>query len=130
MIVNKPEIVTQKRIINLFKNPDLLGYTYLGDLKDEENNREYLISAEVYSESRDAVRKASEILINEGYHEITKPNVKDSEELERTITPEDVREIMEGYGESLVDLCAITYELEFTEWFKKREPRIYGKFKF
>ena len=38
MIANKPEIVTQKRIINMFKNPDLLGYTYLGDWKDRENN--------------------------------------------------------------------------------------------
>jgi len=38
MIANKPEIVTQKRIINMFKDPDLLGYTYLGDWKDRENN--------------------------------------------------------------------------------------------
>lgn len=38
MIVNKPEIVTQKRIIDMFKDPDLLGYTYLGDWKDRENN--------------------------------------------------------------------------------------------
>jgi len=38
MIANKPEIVTQKRIIKMFEDPDLLGYTYLGDLKDEENN--------------------------------------------------------------------------------------------
>jgi len=38
MITNKPEIVTQKRIIKMFENPELLGYTYLGDLKDEENN--------------------------------------------------------------------------------------------
>ena len=38
MIVNKPEIVTQKRIINLFKDPDLLGYTYLGDWEKRENN--------------------------------------------------------------------------------------------
>jgi type I restriction enzyme, R subunit len=38
MIANKPEIVTQKRIINMFKDPDLLGYEYLGDWKDRENN--------------------------------------------------------------------------------------------
>ena len=38
MIANKPEIVTQKRIINMFKDPVLLGYTYLGDWKDRENN--------------------------------------------------------------------------------------------
>jgi type I restriction enzyme, R subunit len=38
MIANKPEIVTQKRIINMFKNPEILGYEYLGDWKDRENN--------------------------------------------------------------------------------------------
>jgi len=38
LIANKPEIVTQKRIINMFKDPNLMGYEYLGDLKDEENN--------------------------------------------------------------------------------------------
>lgn len=38
MIANKPEIVTQKRIIDLFKDPEGLGYTYLGDLKEGENN--------------------------------------------------------------------------------------------
>ena len=38
MIVNKPEIVTQKRIIDMFQDPNLLGYTYLGDWKDRENN--------------------------------------------------------------------------------------------
>ena len=38
MIANKPEIVTQKRIINMFKDPNLLGYEYLGDWKDRENN--------------------------------------------------------------------------------------------
>lgn len=38
MIANKPEIVTQKRIINMFKDPNLLGYEYLGDLKDEYNS--------------------------------------------------------------------------------------------
>ena len=38
MIANKPEIVTQKRIIKMFKDPNLLGYEYLGDWKDREDN--------------------------------------------------------------------------------------------
>jgi len=38
MIANKPEIVTQKRIINMFKDTNLLDYEYLGDLKDEDNS--------------------------------------------------------------------------------------------
>ena len=38
MIANKPEIVTQKRIIKMFEDPNLLGYEYLGDWKDRENN--------------------------------------------------------------------------------------------
>ena len=38
MIANKPEIVTQKRIIDMFQDPNLLGYKYLGDWKDRENN--------------------------------------------------------------------------------------------
>ena len=38
MTVSLPEIVTQKRIIKMFKDPNLLGYEYLGDWKDRENN--------------------------------------------------------------------------------------------
>ena len=38
MIANKPEIVTQKRIIDLFKNPNSLGYTYLGNYENRESN--------------------------------------------------------------------------------------------
>jgi type I restriction enzyme R subunit len=36
MAVGKPEIVTQKRVINLFQRE--LGYRYLGDWKDREGN--------------------------------------------------------------------------------------------
>ena len=38
MTAIKPEIVTQKRIIKMFEDPNLLGYDYLGDWKDRENN--------------------------------------------------------------------------------------------
>ncbi len=38
MIVTKPEIVTQKRIIKMFKDPDQLGYEYLGDWEHREGN--------------------------------------------------------------------------------------------
>ncbi|MDC0329321.1 HsdR family type I site-specific deoxyribonuclease [Nitrosopumilus sp.] len=38
MTAIKPEIVTQKRIIKMFEDPNLLGYVKLGDWKDRENN--------------------------------------------------------------------------------------------
>ncbi len=40
------------------------------------------------------------------------------------ITAEDIRTIMEGYGESLGDRGA-DYEEEFLVWFQEREPKIY-----
>lgn len=40
------------------------------------------------------------------------------------IRPEDIRKVMERYGESLTDLGA-DYCREFEDWFKGCEPRIY-----
>ena len=46
MTVSLPEIVTQKRVIDMFKDPNLLGYEYLGDWENRDNNsnieKEYL----------------------------------------------------------------------------------------
>ncbi len=50
MSIGDAEIKTQKRVINFFKNPDILGYRYLGNLSDHQNKnikekqlRQYLL---------------------------------------------------------------------------------------
>ena len=55
MEIGAKEIITQKRLLNLFSNQ--LGYTYLGDWTDRENNsnveetylRKFLIARKLYS---------------------------------------------------------------------------------
>jgi type I restriction enzyme R subunit len=37
MSIGQPEVVTQDKVIKFFKNPDMLGYQYLGNLADEQN---------------------------------------------------------------------------------------------
>ncbi len=37
MSIGQPEVVTQEKVIKFFKNPDMLGYQYLGNLADEQN---------------------------------------------------------------------------------------------
>jgi len=82
MIANKPEIVTQKRIINMFKDPDLLGYEYLGDWKDRENNSnvekelltKFLKNKYESDQIKDAISKLEKIATdqNKSLYEINK----------------------------------------------------------
>lgn len=37
MSIGDPEIKTQKKVIDFFKDPNILGYQYLGNLKDIQN---------------------------------------------------------------------------------------------
>ena len=41
-----------------------------------------------------------------------------------TIHAEDIRKVMEGYGESLPDLGA-KYAAAFQKWYSQREPEVY-----
>ncbi len=82
MIANKPEIVTQKRIIKMFEDPNLLGYEYLGDWKDRENNSnvekelltKFLKNKYESDQIKDAISKLEKITTdqNKSLYEINK----------------------------------------------------------
>ena len=38
------------------------------------------------------------------------------------VTPQDIRNVMESYGESLTDLGGQNYSVAFLRWFKEKEP--------
>jgi len=40
----------------------------------------------------------------------------------KPVTPQDIRNVIESYGESLTDLGGQNYSVAFLRWFKEKEP--------